>query len=384
MESALGSDNNLKNKDNEFGSISKMESYALNHFAYSTPFNYLFMGKINKKRKRIFIIIVILNWILPIELLLWMIPQINQFVSYFTVNYTEMFKDDKNSILIQAIGNLAAVFYFQTDFAWNESEAHYLREINRLKNGWTNRLSRTNITKMKMRSELIYKIVFQFMIPFIKLSSMIFNLSYYIIGYNFYNNNHEYGLPINIIYCMIWMIGIDHVIDLAMIYMSFASLGIYYLKLRFNQINEKLMKVYKIKSFKSKYLLKIILEHKSIEFKVKLCNSNFNRCAAAILFGMTLAFIANLYIIIFSQNQFIRLYSFSLSISLFVIETIILVEIMSLTISAHKSYTIINSFFVKKKINLKTKSKVRNTQSSYKVHLLIFYFKIFLVIFSDC
>ena len=364
MESALESHNDLKNKDNEFDSISKMESYALNHFAYSTPFNDLFMGKIHRKRKRIFILIVILNWILPIELLLWMIPQMNQFVSRFTVNYTEMLKHDKNSILIQLIGNLAAAVYFQTDFAWNESEAHYLREMNQLKNGWTSRLSRTNITKIKMRCQFIYKIVFQFMIPFVKLSSFIFNLTYHIIGYNFYNNNHGYGLLMNIMNCMIWMVGIDHVIDALMIYMSFASLGIYYLKLRFNQINEKLIKIDKMKSFKSKNLLKILLEHKSIECKVNLYNVNFNRCAAAVLFGMTLAFIANLHIVIESQNQLIRLYSFSISVSLFMIEASILFEIMSLTQSAHKSYVIINSFFVKKKINLKNKSKARNTQSS--------------------
>lgn len=117
MEPALGSHDDLKNKDNEFDSIYKMESYALNHFAYSTPFNDLFMRKIDKKRKRIFILIVILNWILPIELLLWMmIPRINQFVSRFTVNYTEMHEHDKNSVLIKSIGNLAAVFLFLNGF----------------------------------------------------------------------------------------------------------------------------------------------------------------------------------------------------------------------------------------------------------------------------
>ena len=111
-------------------------------------------------------------------------------------------------------------------------------------------------------------------------------------------------------------------------------------------------------------MLKILLEHKSIECKVNLYDVNFNRCAAAVLFGMTLAFIANLHIVIESQNQFIRLYSLSISISLFIIEASVLVETMSLTRSAHKSYAIINSFFVKKKINFKNKSKVRNSHSS--------------------
>lgn len=164
------------------------------------------------------------------------------------------------------------------------------------------------------------------MIPFVKLPSIIFNLTYHIIGYNFYNNNHGYGLQINIMNYIIWMIGIDHVVEIVMVYMSLALLGIYYLKLRFNQINEKLMKIDKMKSFKSKNLLKILLEHKSIECKVNVYNVNFNRCAAAVLFGMTLAFIANLHIIIESQNQLICLYSLSISISLFMIEASVLVE----------------------------------------------------------
>ena len=55
---------NWMNKVSGFESISKIESFALNHFIYSTPFNQLFNRKINVKRKRIVMMILGLNWVL--------------------------------------------------------------------------------------------------------------------------------------------------------------------------------------------------------------------------------------------------------------------------------------------------------------------------------
>ena len=132
---------------NEFDSIKQMETYALNHYCYSTSFNHLFRGQIDKKRRLIITLIVIFSWFLALEQFLWVVPGINDFVSRFTANYTYIFRDDRGSMLVMGICYMSMIFYLQTDYFINEKHPHYLRDINMLKNGWTN--SRAKKTKIK-------------------------------------------------------------------------------------------------------------------------------------------------------------------------------------------------------------------------------------------
>lgn len=139
-------------------------------------------------------------------------------------------------------------------------------------------------------------------------------------------------------------------------------MSVNYLKFRFDQINEKLINVFKNKTFKYKQLLKLLKEHKSIEKKTQLYNASFHRQAGFALIGLTSAIIASLYIINGSPNILDRILSFSFASSTLLMEIIILIEMVSLTQSAHKPYAIINSFLVKKKMTFKIKLKVKNVK----------------------
>ena len=342
---------------NGFDSIKQMETYALNHYCYSTCFDHLFRGQIDKKRRLTITLIVIFSWFLALEQFLWMIPGINDFVSLFTANYTYVVRDDRDSILVMSICYMSTIFCLQTDYFINEKHQHYLRDINMLKNGKTNKLNKSNLRKIQIQSELFYKVTIKLLIPFMKIIVSLFAVCYHSYGYLKYNK-YNYPLSYNIIHCIIWILTINHCADVVVIYPVFSYLSIYYLKLRFNQINEKLIKMSKRKLFKPKQLIKILLEHKSIEKKTELYNESFNRCAAVVLIGFTMGFIANLQIITFSKYQLNQLYSFSLGSSLLLLEIFISNEMVSLNRSAHKSYTIINSLFVTRKMHLKTKFKV--------------------------
>lgn len=78
---------NWINKVSGFESISKMESYVLNHFIYSAPFNKLFNGKIDYKRKRIVMIILGLNWIMIFLIFSKMIPVLKDIMPPYKVDF---------------------------------------------------------------------------------------------------------------------------------------------------------------------------------------------------------------------------------------------------------------------------------------------------------
>lgn len=88
-----------------------------------------------------------------------------------------------------------------------------------------------------------------------------------------FDNRNIYEI---IIYCVLyafWIIGILHAIDVSYVYTTLIILGVNYLKLRFDQVNEKIFKILNNKKrFNYKKLFKIISEHKSIERKTELYN----------------------------------------------------------------------------------------------------------------
>ena len=344
-------------KNVKFESISDLESFALIHHAYSTPFNDLLCNKMNKKKKRVLYAIIIFNWILVIEIILLLIPSYSEFITCFIPAYTYlMHKNDRNSMLISGIAYLTTVHYFQTDFAINESTSYYLYDINLLKNGCANRLNNKKLKKIRFRCALLYQTI-KFICPMLKLMVSLFTIVIHIVGY--FDNKIQFSLLVNMIHCICWVLTLNHTVDVALVHMSFIILSVNYLKFRFDQINEKLISVFKNRTFKYKHLLKLLKEHKSIEMKTQLYNASFDRQAGFALIGLTSAAIASLYIICGSPSLMNRILSFLFASSTLLMEIIILIQMVSLTQSAHKPHAIINSFLVKKKMTFKTKLKVK-------------------------
>lgn len=170
-------------KNVKFESISGLESFAIIHHAYSTPFNDLLRNKINKNRKKVLYAIIICNWIFVIEMILWLIPSYSRFITRFIPDYTYlMHKNDRNSMLISGIAYLATFHYFQTDFVMNESTSYYLHDINLLKNGWANRLNKKKLKNIKFRCTLLYQTI-KIVCPTLKLMVSFFTIIIHIVGY---------------------------------------------------------------------------------------------------------------------------------------------------------------------------------------------------------
>ena len=260
---------NWINKVSGFESISKIESFALNHFIYSTPFNQLFNGKINVKRKKIVMIILGLNWVLIFLIFSKMIPVIKDIVPY-KVELFSVLKEDKKSYIIMITAYLTTIFYLKTDFLINESSSYMLIDVNLLKNGSTNRLNEKNLQKLKVYSEFVYRILNIFS-KFAKICFTLFFSIYFFMV--LFDNTNIFEIIIDCILYAFWIIGILHAIDVSYVYTTLITLGVNYLKLRFDQVNEKIFKILNNKKrFNYKKLFKIISEHKSIERKTELYN----------------------------------------------------------------------------------------------------------------
>ena len=257
----------IANKINGFESISKMESYALKHFVYSTPFNQLFKGKFDVKRRRIVIVLLVLDWLLIVSMVSRMIPVIKTLLRPYIMDMFSVFEEDTNSFIIMASSYLITISYIKTEFIINESSSHLLYDLNLLKNGFTNRLNKSNLEKMKIQSEFSYQLL-KYGTP---ISKIIFN-SFFLFYFIIVLNNLNYIIKI-IFGCgfACWIFAINHSIDLCSVYGMIISLSINYVRFRFNQINEKLLLIYDgKKKLNIKKLLKVISEHNSIERKTAL------------------------------------------------------------------------------------------------------------------
>ena len=345
----------IANKIDGFNSISKMESYALNHFVYSTPFNQLFKGKFDVKRRRIVIILLALYWLLVVLMISKIIPPIKTVLRPYMLDMFSVLKEDTNSFIIMTSSYLITICYIKTDFIINESSSHLLYDINLLKNGFTNRLNKSNLEKMKIQSEFLY----QFLKYVTSIFKIIFAL-FYLLNIISVLNNFNYIMKIIYIFGFLcWILAINHSIDLGGVYGMIISLSVSYMKFRFNQINEKLLLIYDgKKKLNIKKLLKIISEHKSIERKMQLYNSRINRSILCIMIGLTIGMIANLYIVTFSNDFIHRMFSLFTASGVLLFEIVVMIEMVALTDAAHWPYATLNSIIVKKKMNLKTKLKV--------------------------
>ena len=244
----------------------------------------------------------------------------------------------------------------KTDFLINESSTHILYDLNLLKNGFSNRLNKSNFQKMKIQSEFLYEIL-KINTPIVKIIFTLFFSFYFFMVFKNYDDVLK--IIFNFVGFAFWIYGIHNAIDLGGVYTMLLSLGINYLRFRFNQINEKLLLIYNDKKkFNIKKLLKIMSEHKSIERKTQLYNLRINRSALGCLMGFTIGIVANLHIITFSNDPIHRIFSTLTALGVLIFETIIILEMVTLTDAAHLPYATLNSIIVKKKIDLKTKFKV--------------------------
>ena len=344
----------IANKINGFESISKMESYALKHFVFSTPFNQLSKGKFDVRRRRIIIVLLVLYWLFIVLMVSRLIPVIKALLRYYGMNVFFILKENTNSFVVMTLSYLITIYYMKTDFIINES-SHLLYDLNLLKNGFTNRLNKSNLEKMKIQSEFLYQFV-KYAAPIFKITFTLFFSFYFIIMLN--NLNYITKIILGCGFAC-WILAINHSIDLGCVYGMIYSLSINYIRLRFNQINEKLILIYDgKKKLNIKKLSKIMSEHKSIERKTQLYNSQLNRIILCWLTGMTIGMIACLYIVIFSKDYIHRIFSLFTASTVLIVEFIIIIEMAALTNAAHMPYTIFNSIIAKKKINLKTRLKV--------------------------
>ena len=341
---------------NGFESISKLESYALNHLIYSTSFNKLVDGNFDLKRRRIVFVLLAFNWLLIILIFSKIIPFITNVVPSYKIDFFSLIKEDRNSYVIMTTAYLTAICYMKTDFLINESSSPILFDLNLLKNGYTNRLTKSNLEIMKIQSGFLYQIV-KFVSPLAKIVfTSYFSIYFIMILCNF---NDAFKITFSIALYFFWIIGLQHAIDLTNVYGTIIILGINYLRLRYDQINEKFLMIYNDKKkFQCKKLLKIISEHKSIERKTQLYNSRINRSLACCFIGLTIGMVANLYIMTFSNDSIHRIFSILTGSAILLFELIIMFEMVALTDSAHYSFPILNSILIKKKIDLKSKLRV--------------------------
>ena len=297
----------IANKINGFESISKMESYALKHFVYSTPFNQLFKGKFDLKRRRIVVVLLVLDWLLIVLMVSKMIPVIKTLLRPYIMNMFSVLKEDTNSFIIMASSYLITISYIKTEFIINESSSHLLYDLNLLKNGFTNRLNKSNLEKMKIQSEFSYQLVKYGT----HISKIIFNLFfsfYFIIMLN--NLNYIIKIIFGCVFAC-WILAINHSMDLCSVYGMIISLSINYIRFRFNQINEKLLLIYNgEKKLNIKKLLKIILEHKSIERKMQLYNSRINRSVLCCMIVLTIGMIPTCTSSLFPMITFTEYFQF--------------------------------------------------------------------------
>ena len=346
----------------EFESISKIESFALNHFIYSTPFNQMLNGKIDAKRKRIVMMILGLNWVLIFLIFSKMIPVLNEIILPYKVDFFSVLKDDKNSYIIMTTAYLTTICYLKTDFLINESSSYMLIDVNLLKNGFTNRLNEKNLQKIKIYTKFVHRILNIFS-QFAKICfTLFFSIYFFIILFDNakFDDTNILKMMICCVLYAFWITGILHAIDLSLIYATLIILGVNYLKLRFDQVNEKILNILNNKKrFNYKKLFKVISEHKSIETKTELYNSALNRCAACALAGITIGIIANLYIVTFSSNNIHKMFSLLSGSGAFIFELIIMLKVVMLSDSAHQSYANLNSIIIRRKMNLRTKLRVR-------------------------
>ena len=151
-----------------------MESFALKHFIYSTPFNQLFKGKINAKRRRIVKILLGFNWLLIFLIFSKMVPILKDIVPPYKVNFFSVMNQDRNSYIIIAVAHLTTIYYMKTDFLINESSSYMLFDMNLLKNRFSNRLNEKNEQKLKIKSEFLYRILNVTMLQLGKVISTLF------------------------------------------------------------------------------------------------------------------------------------------------------------------------------------------------------------------
>ena len=348
----------IKNKINGFDSFSKMESFALNHFIYSTSFNKLFKGKINAKRRKIARILLGLNWLFVFLIFSKMIPVIKDIVPPYKVDLFAVYNQDINSYIVMTAAYLTTIYCMKTDFLINESSSYILFDINLLKNGFTNRLNEKNLQKMKILSELLYRLL-NVAMSLGKISFTLFIIFYFLMILSNVHNTNILDVINYSFYYFFLLYGGNNAISLGGCYSMFIILSVNYVKLRFDQVNEKMLLINQNqKNFYYKRLFKLISEHKSIEKKVKLYNSKITRLFTCCLTGLTIGFISNLYVLIFSNDLIHKIFSFYIAFITLIFEVFCMLKIVVVTDSAHKPYSILNSMIVKKKINLKTKLRV--------------------------
>lgn len=349
-------ENWIANKTDGFNSISKMESYALNHYIYSTSFNNLLQGKFDVKRRRIIMFLLVLNWLLIFLIFSKFIPLFANILPSIGIDFFSLLKKDTNSYIISITAYFTALCYIKTDLFINESSSHLLHDLNLFENGFTNRLNKSNLKKLKIQSQFLYEML-RFLTPLAKLVFTLF-YSYYFLMI-LYDVKDVMKIIISFVLFAYWIIEIYQAFDLCSVYGMIIILAVNYLKIRFDQVNEKMLAIYKNKNkFNMKKLLKIISEHKSIERKTQLYNLRINGSVRCCLIGLTIGLIANLYIVIFSHDNIHQIVSILNGSGILAFEIIIMSEMVALTDSAHKPYAILNSIIVKKKINLKTKLRV--------------------------
>ena len=87
-----------------------MELFAIEHYIFSTSFNNLINGKIDVKR-RIVIVLLVLDWLLIILIFSKLIPFIKQLLKPYVMDLFSVLKEDTNSYIIMAIAYLTNILY---------------------------------------------------------------------------------------------------------------------------------------------------------------------------------------------------------------------------------------------------------------------------------
>ena len=136
----------------------------------------------------------------------------------------------------------------------------------------------------------------------------------------------------------------------------------FYYQLRFQQINDKVKSINKLKIFnksRQRQLNNLIDEHNSLAIEIRQLNLLLRRFAATFFINSSLTKIVSLYTLIYIKSQILILWSLLAIIMFFTFGFGLSYLFTQQIKSAHRSYKIIHSIVCKHKMKLKNRLKVQ-------------------------
>ena len=131
------------------------------------------------------------------------------------IDFFSLLKQDTNSYFISTTAYLTALCYIKTDFFINESSSHLLHDLNLFENGFTNRLNKSNLQKLKIQSQFLYEML-RFLTPLAKIVFTLF-YSYYFLMI-LYDVKDVMKIIISFVLFVYWVLQIYHAFDLCGVY----------------------------------------------------------------------------------------------------------------------------------------------------------------------